>query len=142
MTAFGCVASVCARRSAAAVASPAPAALVSSPAVFAVGSHARFTPVHDARNSCSHTVVNSLEDQRSRKVRLSCTVGNGSVVQTVDMSPALDVHAQRQILWTRQAASSGGGPGPGPGTGPGGGVVWLGVPWTALRPSGGFLALW
>ena len=125
LTASGCVASVCASRSAAAVASLAPAARVSSPAVFAVGSHARFTPMHDLRNSCSHTVVNSLGDQQSRKVRLSRTVGNRSVVQTVDMSPAPDagtyrrsvdeVHAQRQILWTRQAASSGSGPGTGPG---------------------------
>ena len=157
LTASGCVASVCARRSAAAVASLAPAARVSSPAVFAVGSHARFTPMHDARNSCSHTVVNSLGDQRSRKVRLSRTVGNRSVVQTVDMSPAPDagtyrrsadeVHAQRQILWTRQAASSGGGPGPGPGTGPGGrcGLVggsldcaaaFRGIPCSLVMPPG------
>ena len=60
LSASGCVASVCARRSAAALASLAPAARVSSPAVFAVGSHARFTPMHDARNSCSHTVSESV----------------------------------------------------------------------------------
>ena len=134
LSASGCVASACARRSAAALASLAPASRVSSPAVFAVGSHARFTPMHDARNSCSHTVVNSLRDQRCRKVRWSRTVGNRSVVQTVDMSPAPDagtyrrsadeVHDQRQISRKRQAVCSVGGPGPGPGTGPGG---WSGL---------------
>ena len=52
----GCVASACARLPAAALASSlAPASRVSSPAVFAVGSHARSTPMHDARNSCSNT---------------------------------------------------------------------------------------
>ena len=124
--------------------SSAPASAASSAAVV----HACSTPIH---NSCPDTVSNSLVE-RCRKVRWRSTVGNRSVVQTVDMSPAPDagtyrrsadeVHDQRQILWTRQAASSGGGPGPGPGTGPGGRCGLVGVPWTALRPSGGFLALW
>ena len=131
LSASGCVASACARLSAAALASSlAPASRVSSPAVFAVGSHARFTPMHDARNSCSNTAINSLRDQRCRKVRWSSTVGNRSVVQTVDMSPAPaagtyrrsadEVHDQRQVSRKRQAGSSGGGPGPGSGAGPGG----------------------
>ena len=52
LSASGSVASACALLSAAALASSlAPASRVSSPAVFAVGSHARFTPMHDARNS-------------------------------------------------------------------------------------------
>ena len=157
LSASGCVASACARRSAAALASLAPASRVSSPAVFAVGSHARFTPMHDARNSCSHTVVNSLRDQRCRKVRWSRTVGNRSVVQTVDMSPAPDagtyrrsadeVHDQRQISRKRQAVCSVGGPGPGPGTGPGGrsGLVggsldraaaFRGIPCSLVMPPG------
>ena len=65
-----------------------------------------------------------------RKVRLRSSVGNRSVVQTVDMSPAPaagtyqrsadKVHDQRQVSRKRQAGSSEGGPGPGPGSGPGG----------------------
>ena len=131
LSASGCVASACALLPAAAPASSlVPASRVSSPAVFAVGSHARSTPMHDARNSCSNTAINSLRDQRCRKVRSSRTVGIRSVVQTVDMSPALvagtyrrsaDIlHVQRQIPRKRRAESSGGGPGPGPGPGPGG----------------------
>ena len=157
LSASGCVASACARRSAAALASLAPASRVSSPAVFAVGSHARFTPMHDARNSCSHTVVNSLRDQRCRKVRWSRTVGNRSVVQTVDMSPAPaagtyrrsadEVHEQRQISRKRQTGCSGGDPGPGPGSGPGvrsglvGGslgraAAFRGIPCSLVMPPG------
>ena len=158
MSASGCVASACARLSAAALASSlAPASRVSSPAVFAVGSHARFTPMHDARNSCSNTVVNSLRDQRCRKVRSSRTVGNRSVVQTVDMSPAPasgtyrrsadEVHDQRQVSRKRQAGSSGGGPGPGSGAGPGGrsrlvggaldrAAAFQGIPCSLVMPPG------
>ena len=57
----------------------------SSAAVSAAVVHVCSTPIH---NSCSDTVSNSLLVQRCRKVRLSSTVGNRSVVQTVDMSPA------------------------------------------------------
>ena len=117
-------------------------------------------------NSCADT-VNLLRVQRAtsynpegvaahnsrRKVRLRSTVGNRSVVQTVDMSPAPaagtyqrsadKVHDQRQVstetsgrqLWGRSRSWSwfwswvvG--------------LVWLGVPWTALRPFEGFLAPW
>ena len=157
LSASGCVASACARRSAAALASLAPASRVSSPAVFAVGSHARFTPMHDARNSCSHTVVNPLRDQRCRKVRWSRTVGNRSVVQTVDMSPAPavgtyrrsanEMHEQRQISRKRQTGCSGRDPGPGPSSGPGGrsGLVggslgraaaFRGIPCSLVMPLG------
>ena len=148
----GCVASACARLPDAALASLAPASRVSSPAVFAVGSHARFTPMHDARNSCSHTAINSLRDQRCRKVRWSSTVGNRSVVQTVDMSPAPaagtyrrsadEVHDQRKVSRKRQTGCSGeiqvlvlvlvlvvG-------------LVWLGESQVTLRPSWRFLAHW
>ena len=130
LSASGCVSSACVRLPAAAPASSfAPAFRVSSPAVFAVGSHARPTPMHDARNSCSNTAINSLRD----------TVGIRSVVQTVDMSPApvagtyrrsADIlHVQRQIPRKRRAESSGVDPGPGPGpggrSGRGGGVSGL-----------------
>ena len=138
LSASGCVASACARLPAAAPASSfAPASRVSSPAVFAVGSHARSTPMHDACNSCSNTAINSLRDQRCRKVRSSRTVGIRSAVQTVDMSPApvagtyrrsADIlHVQRQIPRKRRAESSGVDPGPGPGPG---GRLW----WRSLRP--------
>ena len=62
-------------------------------AVSAAVAHARFTPMHDAHNSCSDTAINSLRVQRAtsynpqgvvahnsrRKVRLSSTVGSRSV---------------------------------------------------------------
>ena len=110
-------------------------------AVSAAVAHARLTPMHDAQNSCSSTVVNSLRVQRAtsynpegvvahnsrRKVRLNRTVGSRSVVQTVDMSPAPaagtyrrsadKVHDQRQISRSSRAESSRGHPGPGPGPG-------------------------
>ena len=160
MSASGCVASACARLPAAAPASSfAPASRVSSPAVFAVGSHARSTPMHDARNSCSNTAINSLRVQRCRKVRQSRTVGIRSVVQTVDMSPAPvagtyrrfadTLHVQRQIPWKRRAESSGGGPGPGPGPGAGSGgrsglvggasglaAAFRGIPCSLVMPPG------
>ena len=139
----GCAAAVaCARWPAAASSSSfSPAPGCSSFAVSAVVAHARFTPMHDAHNSCSDTAINSLRVQRAtsynpqgvvahnsrRKVRLSSTVGSRSVVQTVDMSPAPaagtyrrsadKVHDQRQVSRKRLAESSGGGPGPGPGSG-------------------------
>ena len=88
--------------------------------------HVCSTPIH---NSCPDTVMNSLVE-RSRKVRSRSTVGNRSVVQTVDMSPAPaagtyrrsadEVHDQRQISRKRQAMCSVGDPVPGPGSGPGG----------------------
>ena len=82
-------------------------------------------------NSCLYTAPNSLRVQNSRrKVSLSSSVGSRSVVQTVDMSPALaagtyrrsadEVHDQRQISRKRQAVCSVGDPDPGPGPGPGG----------------------
>ena len=107
----------------------------------AVDAHARFTPVHDAHNSCSDTAINSLRVQRAtsynpegvvahnsrRKVRWNRTVGSRSVVQTIDMSPAPaagtyrrsadKVHDQRQVSRKRRAESSRGNPGPGPGPG-------------------------
>ena len=97
----GCAAAVaCACWPAAASSSsfcPAPGS--SSSAVSAVVAHARFTPMHDAHNSCSDTAINSLRVQRAtsynpegvvahnsrRKVRLNRTVGSRSVVQTVDI---------------------------------------------------------
>ena len=154
LSASGCVASVCARLPAAAPASSfAPASRVSSPAVFAVGSHARSTPMHDARNSCSNTAINSLRDQRCRRVRSSRTVGIRFVVQTVDMSPAPvagtyrrsadKVHDQRQVSRKRRAESSGVDPGPGPGgrSGQGGGVSGLAaacleIPCSLVMPPG------
>ena len=73
-----------------------------------------------------------------RKVRLESSVGDRSVVQTVDMSPAPvagtyrrsvdEMHDQRQISRKRQAVCSGGDPDPGPGPGP----VWFG--WGFLGP--------
>ena len=131
LSASGCVASACARLPAAAPASSfAPASRVLSPAVHAIGSHASSTPMHDARNSCSNTAINSLRNQRCRKVRSSRTVGIRSVVQTVDMSPAPaagtyrrsadKVHDQRQVSRKRQATCSVGDPVPGAGPGPGG----------------------
>ena len=112
---------------------PAPAAsslgvcpVTSSVASSAAVAHVCSTPIH---NSCPDTVLNSLVE-RSRKVRSRSTVGNRSVVQTVDMSPAPaagtyrrsadEVHGQRQISRKRQAACSVGDPDPGPGPGPGG----------------------
>ena len=104
-------------------------------AVSAAVAHARLTPMHDAHNSCSSTVVNSLRVQRAtsynpegvvahnsrRKVRMNRTVGSRSVVQTVDMSPvpaagtyrrsADKVHVQRQISRSCRAKSSRGNPG-------------------------------
>ena len=94
-------------------------------------------------NSCADT-GNLLRVQRAtsynpegvvahnscRKVRLKSSVGNRSVVQTVDMSPAPvagtyrrsadEVHDQRQISWKRQAVCSVGDPDPFPGLGLGG----------------------
>ena len=112
---------------------PAPAAsslgvcpVTSSVASSAAVAHVCSTPIH---NSCPDTVLNSLVE-RSRKVRSRSTVGNRSVVQTVDMSPAPaagtyrrsadEVHGQRQISRKRQAVCSVGDPDPGPGPGPGG----------------------
>ena len=107
-------------------------------------------------NSCADT-ANSLLVERCRKVRLRSTVGNRSVVQTVDMSPAPaagtyrrsadKVHDQRQVSRKRQAESSGRGPGPGPGAGPGGrsGLVggsldraaaFRGIPCSLVMPPG------
>ena len=147
LSASGCVASACARLPAAAPASPlAPASRVSSSAVFAVVAHARSTPMHDARNSCSDTGMNSLRDQRCRKVLQSCTVGNRYAEQTVDMSPAPDagtyrrsagtVHAQRQVPRKRLARSSGvrGGPVVG--------LVVVEESQASLRPPWRFLAHW
>ena len=139
----GCANAVaCACWPAAASSSSFPASGCSSSAVSAVDAHARFTPMHDAHNSCSDTALNSLRVQRAtsynpegvvahnsrRKVRLNRTVGSRSVVQTVDMSPAPaagtyrrsadKVHDQRQISRRSRAESSRGNPGPG--TGPGG----------------------
>ena len=100
--------------------------VTSSVASSAAVAHVCSTPIH---NSCPDTVLNSLVE-RSRKVRSRSTVGNRSVVQTVDMSPAPaagtyrrsadEVHGQRQISRKRQAACSVGDPDPGPGPGPGG----------------------
>ena len=123
-------------------AAPARGCSVSSfSAVSAAVAHARFTPMHDAHNSCSDTAINSLRVQRAtsynpqgvvahnsrRKVRLSSTVGSRSVEQTVDMSPAPaagtyrrsadKVHDQRQVSRKRLAECSGECPGPGPGAG-------------------------
>ena len=127
--------------------------VTSSAALSAAVVHACSTPIH---NSCPDTVSNSLVE-RCRKVRWRSTVGNRSVVQTVDMSSAPDagtdrrsadkVHDQRQISRKRQAESSGGGPGPGPGTGPGGrsGLVggsldraaaFRGIPCSLVMPPG------
>ena len=138
----GCAtAAACACWPAVASSSSFPAPGCSSSAVSAVDAHARFTPMHDAHNSCSDTAVNSLRVQRAtsynpegvvahnsrRKVRLNRTVGSRSVVQTVDMSPAPaagtyrrsadKVHDQRQISRRSRAESSRGNPGPGPGPG-------------------------
>ena len=158
----GCAAAVtCARlpavpglSAAAAASSPFPPALgCSLSAVSAAVAHARFTPMHDAHNSCSDTTINSLRVQRAtsynpqgvvahnsrRKVRLSSTVGSRSVEQTVDMSPAPvagtyrrsadKVHDQRQVSRKRLSECSGECPGPGPGpggrSGRGGGVSGL-----------------
>ena len=145
----------------------APASLsspASAPASLAGVAHARSTLMHDAHNSWSDTVVNSLRVQRStsynlqgvvapnsrRKVRQGCTVGSRYAEQTVDMSPvpaagtyrrsAGTVHAQRQVPRKRLAGSSGVGAGPGPG--PGVGLVWLGVSWASLRLAWRFLARW
>ena len=117
-------------------------------AVSAAVAHARFTPMHDAHNSCSDTAIDSLRVQRAtsynpqgvvahnsrRKVRLSSTVGSRSVEQTVDMSPAPDagtyrrsadkVHAQRQVSRKRLAECFGVCPGPGPGAGGRSGRGW------------------
>ena len=100
--------------------------VTSSVASSAAVAHVCSTPIH---NSCPDTVLNSLVE-RSRKVRPRSTVGNRSVVQTVDMSPAPaagtyrrsadEVHGQRQISRKRQATCSVGDPDPGPGPGPGG----------------------
>ena len=100
--------------------------VTSSVASSAAVAHVCSTPIH---NSCPDTVLNSLVE-RSRKVRSRSTVGNRSVVQTVDMSPAPaagtyrrsadEVHDQRQISRKRQATCSVGDPVPGPGPGPGG----------------------
>ena len=109
-------------------------------------------------NSCPDTAPNSLRVQNSRrKVSLSSSVGNRSVVQTVDMSPAPvagtyrrsadEVHDQRQISRKRQAVCSVGDPGPGPGSGPGGrsGLVggslgraaaFRGIPCSLVMPPG------
>ena len=148
----GCATAVaCACWPAVASSSSFPAPGCSSSAVSAVDAHARFTPMHDAHNSCSDTAINSLRVQRAtsynpegvvahnscRKVRLNRTVGSRSVVQTVDMSPvpaagtyrrsADKVHDQRQISWRSRAESSRGNPGLGPGPGGrsgfGGGVL-------------------
>ena len=91
--------------------------VTSSSAVSAAVVHACSTPMHDAHNSCTDTVLSSLWFQRCRKVRLSSTVGSRSVVQTVDMSPAPvagtyrrsadKVHDQRQVSRKRLAESSG-----------------------------------
>ena len=88
--------------------------VTSSAALSAAVAHACSTPIH---NSCPDTVSNSLLVERCRKVRWRSTVGNRSVVQTVDMSPAPaagtyrrsadKVHDQRQISRKRQAESSG-----------------------------------
>ena len=120
--------------------------VTSSAALSAAVVHACSTPIH---NSCPDTVSNSLWVERCRKVR---TVGNRSVVQTVDMSPAPDagtyrrsadkVHDQRQVLRKRQAESSGGGPGPGPGVGPGGRSGLVGGSLDRAAAFRGFLALW
>ena len=129
------------------------ARVCSVPSFSAAVANARLTPMHDAHNSCSGTVVNSLRVQRAtsynpegvvahnsrRKVRLNRTVGSRSVVQTVDMSPAPvagtyrrsadKVHDQRQVSRKCLAESSRRGPGPGPGSGrrygSGGGVSGL-----------------
>ena len=127
--------------------------VTSSAALSAAVVHACSTPIH---NSCPDTVSNSLVE-RCRKVRWRSTVGNRSVVQTVDMSPAPDagtyrrsadeVHDQRQISRKRQAVCSVGGPDPGPGTGPGGrsGLVggsldraaaFRGIPCSLVMPPG------
>ena len=100
--------------------------VTSSVASSAAVAHVCSTPTH---NSCPDTVLNSLVE-RSRKVRSRSTVGNRSVVQTVDMSPAPaagtyrrsadEVHDQRQIPRKRQATCSVGDPVPGAGPGPGG----------------------
>ena len=83
-------------------------------------------------NSCADTgnLLRVQRDNSCRKVRLKSSVGDRSVVQTVDMSPAPgagtyrrsadEVHDQRQISRKRQAVCSGGDPDPGPGPGPGG----------------------
>ena len=85
--------SVCLSVHACASLSSAPASAASSLGVCPVTSfvassaavaHVCSTPIH---NSCPDTVLNSLVE-RSRKVRSRSTVGNRSVVQTVDMSPA------------------------------------------------------
>ena len=98
----GCATAVaCACWPAVASSSSFPAPGCSSSAVSAVDAHARFTPMHDAHNSCSDTAINSLRVQRAssynpegvvahnsrRKVRLNRTVESRSVVQTVEMSP-------------------------------------------------------
>ena len=138
-------------------------------AASAAVAHARLTPMHDAHNSCSSTVVNSLRVQRAtsynpegvvapnsrRKVRSNRTVGNRSVVQTVDMSPAPaagtyrrsadEVHVQRQISRSSRAESSRCNPGPGPGPGGrsgfGGGVsghaaAFMEIPCSLVMPPG------
>ena len=165
LKASGCVAAAaCARLpavpglSAAAPSSPfSPVSGFSSSAVSAVVAHARSTPMHDACNSCSDTAMNSLRDQRCRKVRSSRTVGIRSVEQTVDMSPAPaagtyrrsagTMHAQRQVPRECLAECSGVCPGPGPGpdvggrSGRGGGVSGLAaacleIPCALVMPPG------
>ena len=89
-------------------------------------------------NSWSDTAPNSLRVQNSRrKVSLNSSVGRRSVVQTVDMSPApaagMTSDRSPGNVWQKalgEVLVLVVGPG------------WLGVPWTALRPSGGFLAPW
>ena len=68
----GCAAAVaCARWPAAASSSSfSPAPGCSSSAVSAVVAHARFTPMHDAHNSCSDTAINSLRVQRATSYNL------------------------------------------------------------------------
>ena len=77
------------------------------------------------QQSTSYNLQGFVAPNSRRKVRQSCTVGNRSAEQTVDMSPAPaagtyrrsagTVHVQRQVSRNRLARSPGVGAGPGPG---------------------------
>ena len=162
------------------LACPAVVAAVASPGVSRVRSYAQVAAaacddavaLHDSslcsrnsggtggllpvQRSTSYCLDNSrLGSNSRRKVRQSSTIGSRSVVQTVDMSPALaagtyrlsadKVHDQRQVSRKCLAESSRGGPGPGLGpggrSGPGGGVSGLAaasleIPCSLVMPPG------
>ena len=126
--------------------------------------HADDPLMHDVLNSSlrvqratSYNPEGVVALNSRRKVRLTSTVGFGSVEQTVDMSPAPaagtyrrsvdEMHGQRQVSRKRWTKGSWVGPGPGPGLGPGGrsGLVggasgfaaaFRGIPRSLVMPPG------